>query len=294
VHLAWRWSYYGYPFPNSYYAKIVGDDAARRLARGIRELWSYLYPSTSSAPRPFVVWLALALACLGLWRARSRLFGETLVWWGTLLVLVGFRVAFHVWSGSESMGHRRFLAPALVPLLIMADEGARRIGPALGRLVLAAALGAGLYFNVEGHRRSVQTWRSYAQGLQRAHIPLGRWLRESRPKDATVAIGDAGVVGFFSRLRLIDLWGLNDRAIAHLEGRFGQRPRTAEYVLRRRPELIVLGSSYRPGEPRAFAFDQAIAEHPAFQSDYRFVRSFVFKESGPERLEYHLDVFERR
>ena len=51
----------------------------------------------------------------------------------------------------------------------------------------------------------------YRDGLHAAHIPLGLWLRERYPRETWAAIGDAGTAPFFSRLNVIDLWGLTTR-----------------------------------------------------------------------------------
>ena len=99
-----------------------------------------------------------------------------------------------------------------------------------------------LGFNIYGHYAYVKSVASYRAGLNRGHIALGSWLAENYSQETLMAIGDAGAVPFFSGLATIDLWGLNDRAIEHMPGEYGQRSGTADYVLGRRPELIVIWS----------------------------------------------------
>ncbi len=74
---------------------------------------------------------------------------------------------------------------------------------------------------------------SYSEGLNNAHIYVGKWLRENAPGDSLIAVGDAGALPFYSRLKTIDLNGLVDKHIAH---NFAD----AEYVLEREPNYIIL------------------------------------------------------
>jgi hypothetical protein len=215
-------------------------------------------------------------------------------------------VAFDVWSGSEIMGAYRFLAPALPPLFILADEGGRGVAGRLraGRpaaALVAACAALALVLQIAGHYQRHRGRSNYQRGMEDAHIALGHWLAERHPERAVVALGDAGAVPFFSRLGVIDLWGLNDATIARLPGEYGDRPGTASYVLERRPEVIVLWNlaSFVHDRPRgqiagAQAFDRDLAAHPDFQQDYRFVREYTFRPRRGHLGGYYLDVFERR
>jgi len=302
AHLAWRWHYYGLPLPNTYYAK-AGGALLPRLQSGLADL--SLFAVEHGFALPVALWLALALSLTGLWLARPRS-GRALAWYGVLWGLVIFRVAFDLWSGSEVMGAFRFLAPALPPLFILADEGARDFASRLrvGKLALAlalACLATAVGFQILGHLGRAHARGAYQRGMERAHISLGTWLAQRYPGDAVVAIGDAGAVPFFSRLRVIDLWGLNDATIAQLPGEFGDRPGTASYTLGRRPDAIVLWNlvPIRDGPQRgrihgAQPFDRELAQHPDFQRDYRFVREFVFRPRQGQLGGYYLDAFERR
>jgi hypothetical protein len=215
--------------------------------------------------------------------------------------MIGFRLAFDLWSGSEAMGVFRFLAPLLAPLFVLADEGARWLWGGRARAVIATAVLLSLAFNANGHRSLVERRARYADGLANAHMALGAWLRERHPEGTLVAIGDAGVVPFFSRLPVIDLWGLNDATIAQMPGEYGARAGVAEYALARRPGVIVLWNQVpylgTPGQGQmlgAQRFDRAINDHPSFKASYRFVEEFTFRAQAGRRLGYYLDVFERK
>jgi hypothetical protein len=95
-------------------------------------------------------------------------------------------------------------------------------------------------------------------GPQRA---IARWLRDNVPQHYTVAQIATGIVPYYSRLPTIDMLGVNDRHIAHLDLPTGRGPAGHEkedggYVLSRRPEIIWLGLSLETA-PRSSPDDYA-------------------------------------
>ena len=102
----------------------------------------------------------------------------------------------------------------------------------------------------------------------------GRWLREHASPDARIASLMVGAIPYFSDLYTIDLLGLTDATIAHSgrvypEAAPGHQRYFSEYVLSKRPDLIVLPTSglyreaplYRwPDVPRS-GFNHAFALH---------------------------------
>ncbi len=295
LHFAWRLWFYGAAFPNTFTAKATGA-VAPRIHAGLSDLGA-LFSGSGWLP-PVDLWAVVALAVAGLWAIRHDRTATGRVWLSTLWTAVAFRVAFDVWSGSEFMGTFRFLAPALPPLFVLADESARHWLPGKSRraLIAVAVLVAG-YSSLE----LVQTREPYREGLEKAHIALGRWLGDSQPPDAWLAVGDAGAIPFFSRLPTLDLWGLSDATIARLPGEYGKREGVADYVLARRPTVIVLWNlapiDELPGRLRilgAQAFDREIAGHEIFAREYRFAREFRFREATRPGTGYYLDVFLHR
>jgi len=297
VHEAWRWLYYGQPLPNTYYAKATGSQLVR-LKRGCRDLSMFFY--WSPWVRPVTLWLSLLLAGLVQWVLIGRGGVRVRRWSCVLWLMLFFRVSFDLWSGGEAMGDSRFITPMLIPLVIVADLGIRVLWKGGARFLILIGFVGALGFNVIGNANHVaKTW-SYREGLERGHIALGRWLREHYPEDSLVAMGDAGATPFFSRMRVIDLWGLNNAVIAHMPGEYGARQGVGDLVLSRDPDVVVIWNLrpfYEGGQARvrgAQSFDRQIVSHPDFQRRYRFAREFVFAEQVGERAGYYLTVFERR
>ena len=299
LHLAWRIALYGHPVPNTFYAKATGALLAR-LQAGFADLGAFLVHGVDTPP-PVWLWLGLLLAgaaTAALLRSRGE---AERAWLAALWTPVVFRGAFDLWAGGETMGVFRFLAPALPTLFVLADEGLRTVVPADRSAVRRGLLALGLASALVSTAFLWQTRTAYRDGLDRAHVALGRWLAESQPPGTWMAMGDAGAAPFFSRLPMVDLWGLNDATVARLPGEYGHKAGVAGYALSREPGIVVLWNLVpaRPGEPLrvlgAQPFDREIAEHPRFARDYRFVRQFTFREADAGKPNgYYLAVFERR
>jgi len=279
----WHWLYYGAPLANTFYAK-TGGPLDLRWARGINSL-DILWESSGS-----VILLAAALlGCLFL--------APAVEWWALVLLGIGGRIAFHLYSGGSFIGFLRFLIPA-APLLAL----------------IAAICVAGLWQETRQRRRlaaipavammlalvvaamdlpRIARWRANSenamQTLTQGHIALGKHLAETLPPDAIIAIQDAGAVPYYSGLVTIDIVGLNDARIAHLEGDLYQKTDVA-YVLSRQPAAIILVSTTDPARKFTPAkwVDSAFYDDPGFQALYAHTETFMADEF------YYLTVFARK
>lgn len=117
---------------------------------------------------------------------------------------------------------------------------------------------------------------------------VGEWLRDNYPDTTRVATNGAGSLPYFARLPVIDMLGLTDRHIARAvpdrSQWTGHEKGDGAYVLRRRPQIIILGGPEGSEEPWPFPGDRQIAASPAFRAVYRMRRvaldgfDFVFYE----------------
>jgi hypothetical protein len=239
----WRFSYYGYPFPNTFYAKVGGGP--ERLLRGVKYVSGFIW-EYGGGPFAFLVVLLLILRQLD----RDCAY---LTW------LVGGFMAYVVWIGGDSLIEYRFLL-AVTPLLyLLVQQSLRRALDLVARwlqkrsirpdrvlfLLTSVALLALIYLlvaqiSVQASRlRIVRTRVSY-ENLATA----GQWLAEQVPPEASLAVHHAGAMPFHSGLRTIDMFGLNDLHIAHTvmpdmgTGKAGHEKRDVDYVLSRRPTYV--------------------------------------------------------
>jgi len=239
AYFGWRFHTYGWLFPNTYYAKVgAGLD---QWDRGLRYVFAFVqeYGGWTLLLVPF------ALAADGRSPRHLAYILSLLLVWGAVVVYVG----------GDSLLRMRMFAPVL-PLFYAAVTAAfariidRLDTGAVGRFAapsMAAALFAGLAMTL--YPSATGAGSVYALPSERAataeRVAYGRWLREHLPADTSVALVAAGALAYESRLPAIDMLGLSDEHIAHRDVPLGSFPAghekyDAEYVLDRRPDIILL------------------------------------------------------
>jgi len=281
IHEIWRWSYYGHPLPNTFYAKVAGESHLSLAMRGIATVGTFLQTIGGVLTIPLC-----AAAFLGGGGPIVR----------GLAMLVAARMAFVLFSGGEYMEPHRFMAPTIPLLYALLAVGAARLWSRLkiavpgSRFALLAAMPL-LILNVGQGWAIREEAAHYERSLSRCHIALGHWFASHPVPGQPIAVGDAGAIPFFSGLVTIDLWGLNDEHIAHLPGAYGEKV-DLEYLWKRAPAYIVIWSNM----PRAlYAYnsgrtvhDRAIEQSAVFRRDYVLGGEGMF-EPGSYQL-----VFMRR
>lgn len=276
-HFAFRLFYYGAPLPNTFYAKVGASGS--QVGRGL----AYLGAFAASVPLLFLAVPAGAL------ESRARRW-----WWSLVLVVTGY-IGEVVLVGGDFKPTYRFFIPILAPLALLAAEGlvtvARRLG---GRdlrgwawsLVALLVLVSGLWLF---HRTEINRLAARNQRITVERSQLAGWFLSRNYPGATIALGTAGMLPYFSGLPTVDMWGLNDRHIARVqaagiqvgEGESGHERGDGRYVLfERRPDLIFFKQSTRT--PRriereeVFGFglwmgsESEIVRFPEFERRYRF------------------------
>lgn len=258
----WRINFYGYPFPNTFYAKTGTTLAV--IGRGAAYAWQF-------AERHWLVVL-LTLACLGLlawgWISRRRkkdtaasgaddispeIPNYRLAAVLGLLVLV--YALYVVYVGGDWFPSERFFVPLLAPVALLAAVGAyalvsrlsgrngQAVGAAVLGLILVAYAGYALWQQRPGGELADDTYRHniYIDRWGSAAI----WLRENTPADTSTAARAAGAIAYYSQRPTIDMFGLNDLHIGHLkvanmgEAVPGHEKSDPAYVLSRRPSYVL-------------------------------------------------------
>jgi hypothetical protein len=246
-YFAWRWRYYGWLLPNTFYVKSSGATGAWKLGGYYLRRFAEDYG----------VHVLLVLALLGRpdqtdQRRRDLRLLAGIVW-------LCF-AAYVVKVGGDFMGLYRFILP-VVPLgAVVLAESARRVhallAPRLGAWVSALALvlvGGGYVVGSAHATRVALTYvgadngidmPAYLKRYAEERIPVGQWLGEHRQGDDFATFGGAGVIPYYSEIPGTDVFGLVDATIAHdprmtVSNRPGhQKWGSDEYLLSRRPTLI--------------------------------------------------------
>ncbi len=256
-YFAWRWAYYGWPFPNTYYVKTGAKSFWRP---GLRYWWSWVADHH--------LWLVPALAAVRLRLAPGP--GRRLLQLGGLLVAA---ISVHVIRvGGDFMALHRFLVPLMPVLAVVAALGIRALVEALReaghgrlRLSLAALVMTGL-LGVHVARVDHQALKVGSEGgvdsigwlamFAGQCTAIGKWLRENAPADASLATTAAGIIPYYSRLYTVDVLGLNDEWVAHNVPAHGNRPghtksAPLDYLLKKQVTYMVYHptiATRRPGQ----------------------------------------------
>ena len=256
-YFLWRWHYYGFFFPNTFYVKRGGTLAL--FAKGAIQTGKFFGYQTGG-------WFLSGLVGLAVLLLPAV---ETTV----LGLAIASRVIFDLWSGGVTPGEFRFLVSALPLIWILTERVVVEVlGSEPRRLALLAGTCALLVV-----AQSASFWHERRQniepveaGMEHAHIAVGKWLGSHSPPTSTIAVGDIGAIGFWSHANILDLDGLTDTHISHLPGAYSEK-RDSTYVLRQAPNFIVLRASRCSPELEevSFGMDKAVYSDPQFKRDYR-------------------------
>jgi len=261
--LVWRALYYGELLPNTFYAKVTGG--REQLETGIR----YLGDAVLASPV-----LLVALLCPFAFVApsvRVRL-GDPARLLALYAVLVGY-VLYVVAVGADFMPYLRFFLPVL-PLAALLVAALLQALPSAGR-ARAAALPALLALQCVAALASDEPYRAFvAHRTAVVGERVGAWLAAHVAPGDLIAVNTAGSLPYTAKLPTIDMLGLADPQIARrpvyvvTPGWAGHRRGWGEYVLERRPRVVLWYNSAGLGEPH-YLSDRELADDPLFRFFYR-------------------------
>lgn len=233
-YFAWRWWYYGWPFPNTYYVKAGGTPppgyARGMLEHGLYYVWQWAWQTRAVFAAPLVA--------IGL--VKHRRFG------GLALAIVAAYLAYTIWVGGDFMGLHRFVMPATVLTLFLASLGVL----ALPRwaLLLYVPFAVSQAFVTRAALVPVADHRidrpGYLARYAHDRALMGEALAPHVRPDDYAILGGAGVLPYYARLRGVDIFGLVSEDIAHNEPPTVPRPGhqkwgRADRVLKLAPTLLL-------------------------------------------------------
>jgi hypothetical protein len=245
----WRHQYFGHLLPNTFYAKASGIYLAR-LNRG----WDLLVQVLGE-------WRALPWLTLGLFSLTSVSNKKT---WLLFLGLILASFVYFVWVGGDFIVWfgPRFLMPILPLMLLLTAQGTQNISQFFPKerpiiklffqITVLILLGINTF------------WFSWAAGFSpegpfsvqmRGWTHLAHWLAEQSPPDSTIATDAAGIIPYYTNRHSIDMFGLTDEHIAHLNIPTTENSIVAHekydphYILSQEPDYIVSTWLNKQGQP---------------------------------------------
>ncbi|MAA77891.1 MAG: hypothetical protein CL916_01425 [Deltaproteobacteria bacterium] len=263
VYFLFRLLYFDAWLPNTYYAK-VGASLLERLGDG------FMYATP----------VLLCLLTIGL-TFRSSI--------GTLLLSLFMgctaQVCIVILGGGDWMTWGRMLVPMFPFIIIMTSiqiaRGYRFLIVITYFLFPFSTPFAAWPAMIQGKTLPITGFQE--GGLYNISKEIALDIRKNIPKGATIAINHAGFLPYLlSDYNFIDMTGLNDRFIAHhAKGGLHQKY-DVEYVLQRKPELVVFNSFIKPaGKKLSLQYwmgETALYEHPSFLKQYQMVPIYYERE----------------
>jgi len=230
-----RYWYFGEVLTNTFYLK-VGDGLG-----GVRRGYEYL---ASFVTERFGVPL-LALGAAVLVRAA---------WSRWLLLYTLLHSAYVVYVGGDFYAGHRFLL-VLIPILALltaaaADQVLTRLKqPAWQRIgaVCALLVCLALRFGTLRHGPYTTELNGWLTTVDN-NVKYMRWMKDKARPNSSMVLGDIGAAGLFADLRVIDVFGVVDRTVAHKQvpnfgsGKAGhEKVATRDEQLERNPTYIKWG-----------------------------------------------------
>ncbi len=227
---AWRYHYYGYLWPNTYYVKAAGKWSPPRLAHemvenGLHYVWVWVQQTR--------VLYALPLVALGIVVARPRSPRLVLAMACTLLAVAYLVYAISV--GGDFMGLHRFIMPVFVLTAIAVTLGLEWLTSLVSRRALVAAVPAVALLGAFAWTQWRLTTASVRAGAWKPdrgidtpaflivytedRAAIGRAMQPCFRADDFSIVGGAGAQPYYGRMRGIDVFGLVSSRIAHEEPR---------------------------------------------------------------------------
>lgn len=259
-YFIWRAHYYGFWLPNTFYVKV---------GFGIHQIWRGLF----YAAKFILATCALLTPIVFFFFSGKQVFKKHSEASPIPSIVILYTI-YVVVVGGDSMPAYRFFTPILPLLCLLSSMAIFSLVHKKSFVIFAAALI--VCHNLLALRvdREIYDHIKYDQ-VAFDGKEAGIWLKTNASPDSVIATNAAGSLPYFSKLRTIDMLGLNDVHISHKKvdrvgrGIAGHEKGDGEYVLSLKPDFIQFESSLGSRFPK-FLSDQEIYNSSVFHKLYEF------------------------
>jgi tetratricopeptide (TPR) repeat protein len=256
VFMIWRLMYYGYLFPNTFYAKTGFSE--EYLLAGLDYFWVFA--------QKYLFWGSLlVLPLIVLFR---RVNTSDMLY---LVFIVLSYTAYTIMVGGDVLPAFRFFVPMLPLIYLFVQEAlvelhrlAGEARPMLRKLVFVIPLVL-VYVTYKIPYDYVREFWVRENGLVVKMTEIGKWIKANSSPNSVVAASTIGAIGYYCDVTLVDMLGLTDETIAHhpetiegIESGWRERHYNVTYVLSRKPDWICFSTGIKPS---------AFAERALFTRD---------------------------
>lgn len=261
---AWRISYYGHFFPNTFYAKTGAS--LYYIKAGLNYLADF-YRAYGLFGLAFIVPVGLAA-----WRGRLKPASPLFF----CLLLLVIHAAYVVWVGGDVLRIYRFFVPVLVFFYLLLSEGIwlLPLPRAVNFVILLALLPLtfiGPFREGRSVRKEVERNHYLETGLVDKMSATGRWLNAHLGEDDWFGCTTIGAVSWHADRPMVDLLGLTDPVIAHdpeqilpVDWHWKERNYNTRHVLELEPKYIYFSTGIKPSAEA----ERALFLRPRFRRGY--------------------------
>jgi len=299
LYFIWRWQYYGYLLPNTFYAKQTASLSGENLHDVVLFCRQYLSLPVMGVA---ATWIASLDETITHYRQKPHLPRVADLLTLGSLVLFGLVIVAHYLRSHLAMNYSyRFYAP-LYPVAILVlgwivsgPFEATRLNSSSRpwtHAIVMLGLSLTLLTQITYHTKWL-VWNeipfvlSYKTQLSEMHRAAGLYLKDRVPESEWLVVHvDAGAIPFYSRLKTVDFGGLNDEFLAHNKG--APIEDRVNYFFSKEPGAVVFTT---------YAWDRVDhgPEATAIISDSRFRNyALVRKYGNTTGVKYYEFVFLRR
>lgn len=299
MHTTFRLFYYGYLFPNTFYAKASFDSTS--LQAGLLYFWVFCQNYLLYG---FVLVLPLFLLTKKEYRGEVTLFFTIVAFYSLYVISIGGDVLplHRFWLPILPIIYVYFGKSLVAILALMTSRKYLSSRFAFGIIVMVV-LGTGFANYQMNNARCFslsQKEVSFVESLKKkAAIVNG--LEEALGKRLTVAMTTIGAFSYYTEANVIDMLGLTDAYIAHhplyiaevsndKEVEWKEKKYNADYILSRKPDYIFFSTGVKPSafcERALFMKNEFFNNYylqfvPLTSSDFQFL--FCLKTENLKKL----------
>jgi len=301
LYFIWRWQYYGFFLPNTFYVKL-SDSLSRGTVSSMLVFGrQYLLLTTIGVVAAYISSFD-ETATLLRQKHRQYLAPANLLTLGSLIVFTLILMGYYLRSNLGMNFSYRFYAPLYpVALLSLASilspsldaiRSHSRTRPCTFRCVyvgLCLILLIQTGFHMKWFYLKEMPYASgYKTLLQEEHRTAGLYLKQRVPASEWLVVHiDSGAIPFYSGLKTVDFGGLNDEYLAHHKA--GSLEDRVNYFFSKEPGVLVF-TTYDWNRMNHGKEVDAIIADPRF-GNYALVKKFGSSSTWKDYYEF---VFLRR
>lgn len=273
-YILWTYNYYGDILPNTYYVKSYG------IGNFKYEFGFYYLFFIIKRPM-FLIPIYLFL----------KLFYKKYEFTKYDAIILIF-LSYIVNVGGDHMTAFRFYAP-VIPFLTLAIfsliNQAKKINDILLKCIILILITSQIFY-------SSLTPRSRDK-VTKVGKEVGIFINYNFEKNSLIALNTAGTLPYFAKdFKYIDMLGLNDKVISRrridtlttiMQKYPGHSKGDGSYVLGRKPDYIIFGSSEGTKDSILFLSDYEIYHSKEFKENYEFHKALIQSERDTFYFQYY-------